>query len=161
MNKYDAILADLAAATGPDSELEYRVFAALGRIATRTAENCKWVNPGWTWYDVDGKEFLGIPPTCKDQLSIPVPTNAVSSYGDWYRSLQVTHSVDAAMALVEQTLPIYGVTLSRRMKSQKWGVALTTPDVFGAEAEAPSAPLAILIAMFKTLASGVTAADAA
>jgi len=118
----------LAAATGPDRELDFLILEHMGTITHREVEP-------WTKYYLNGKLFMSIPEGCMDSPAVGLP-----------KEVWITDSIDAALALVAEKLPGWGVSLVIVTGED---AACTLFDGNGARYcwYAPTAPLAILRAL--------------
>ena len=139
MTKYTDIIERLEKATGPDRELDARIWAFLAGV--------KYVGHYQPYADDSGRTQVVycVPPKRKTEVTNPPRMQHAEP---------VTSSIDAAIALLEQIFPqenCYG------FEKDPLGIAafVSRNDVSSGhwfkEAYAPTAPLAILLATFRAL----------
>jgi hypothetical protein len=125
-SEIEGLLSRLEAATGPDRELDHRLQGIL-------------VNDGNFGHYAGLEEWV----------------TAGMEFG--WNTPAYTASIDAALALVERLLPGWRRRLEEPHGDGGWRASLIWPDqedvVRAKVAEAPTAPLAILLALFRALSA--------
>jgi hypothetical protein len=137
MSKFQDIIERLEKATEPDPRLNGLIAMAVGSMPMEAMfmETDAWGERSDTWYlgGFGGYTFL-IPDEC-------------------------TASIDAAIALVERMLPDWDLQLFKRQSKGGWMARLKGPRcqlfctkiVDGEEQRVGTAPIAILLALFRAL----------
>jgi len=140
MTRYTEIIDRLGKATGPDRWLDARIDAAL-RIGT---EKMRGTGYEWAWNNF---------PVWRHHLSAAGMCGVLHDNGDLgliWDSEKFTASIDAAIALVERTLPWCEVDMTNL-----YGVARVTlhheDSPFYGSDECNNFPIAILLALFQAL----------
>lgn len=146
---YASLIARLERATGADRELD-----AVAHIAMFPDQ------PIMTYGgSVGGPE--GIRPAAYSTIGVVWPGGRGIEFDPiglavLIQAPRYTASLDAALALVGEKLPGAGYELFTQIAGKSYRAAVFNTGNVGADAEAPTMPLAVLIALLKALDAGKT-----